>query len=70
MAAKKKTVHFRSEFVRKPRPVRMLVGEDGDPRGMVSGYRVGPLKTVHGTMLVVQYVPVLTQAKRRKRGSP
>lgn len=55
--------------MRRPMPVKMLVGEDGKPRGIVVGYRVGLLKTVHGAMRVVRYVPELTPSKHRKRRS-
>jgi hypothetical protein len=52
--------------MRKPEKCKMWVGEDGDPRGMIDGLRVGSThQTPHGVFRVVEYAPV--PAKKRKR---
>ena len=56
--------------MRKPRPVKILVGEDGEPRGMVVGYRVGPLRTLGKTLRVVQYVPVVKPSRAKTKRTP
>ncbi len=56
--------------MRKPDACLMLVGEDGQPRGMVEGMRSGSVhKTPHGEMRVVWYVPAAPPRRSRRRKS-
>ena len=42
----------------KPNRCKLLVGEDGEPRGLCEDYRAGTShRTPHGLFRVVEYVP-------------
>jgi hypothetical protein len=54
--------------MRKAQEVKMLVGEDGEPRGIVDGdHRIGNVRTPHGTMRVMWYAPVCPPKKRVRK---
>lgn len=53
--------------MRKPERVKMWVGEDGQPRGMIEGVRVGKHRTVHGLFRVIVYAPTNATSVRPKR---
>jgi hypothetical protein len=52
--------------MRKPKACNMKVGDDGEPRGLIVGFRPGIHPTSQGPMRVVKYVPV-PEKRRPKR---